>query len=112
MPPADLLDEKARQRARAENEDPLGGATAAAHARIRWGHAGAPPPPPALEAAHAGVGAGRRPPAGGSEEAHEAPRLAHLDVRGFVERIPEKEIAGEHRHADDVTQAAAPRPAL
>ena len=32
MPPADLLDEKARQRARAKNEDPLGGATAPAHA--------------------------------------------------------------------------------
>ena len=32
MPPADLLDEKARQPARAENEDPLGGATAPAHA--------------------------------------------------------------------------------
>jgi hypothetical protein len=44
------------------------------------------------------------------ENTHQAPRLAHLDIARFVHRVAQKEIAGKHGDAEEMSTPTASGP--
>src|SRR5438309_7043263 len=45
-----------------------------------------------------------------SQDAHEPPHLAYLDVTRLVQRVAEEEVAGKHGDLDTMADAGTPRP--